>query len=131
MLMASVSRSRVLTRWERSSSQETRVKRSMGRDWRVASESQRDQSMASHVAESSPRRSTTVCGVKSARGKKYGDGSKSGSSQAENALRNASGEPRYTLERLMPEVASSRASLGKKRDMVVRRVTCAVARKEL
>src|SRR3984885_10242823 len=102
----------------------------MGRDWRVASESQRDHSMASQVADSSPRRLTTVCGVKSARVKKYGDGSKSGASQAEKALRNASGEPRYTLERLMPEVASSRASLGKKRDMVVRRVTCAGARKK-
>src|ERR1700691_1487374 len=103
----------------------------MGRDWRVASESQRDHSMASQVAESSPRRLTTVCGVKSARVKKYGDGSKSGSSQAEKALRNASGEPRYTFERLMPGVASSRASLGKKRAMVGRGVTCAAGRKEL
>src|SRR5208283_1770412 len=108
-----------------------RVKRSMGRDWRVAAVSQRDQSMASHFAESSPKRDTTVWGVKSARVKKYGDGSKSGSSHAEKALRNASGEPRYTFERLMPEVASSRASFGKKRAIVVSRVTCAVARKEL
>src|ERR1700733_13267739 len=131
MLMASVSRSRVFTRYERSSSQEMRVKRSMRRDWRVASASQCDHSMPFHLAESSPKRETTVCGVKSARVKKYGEGSRLGSSHAENALRNASGEPRKTFGRLMREGAGSRASLGKKRAMVVSRVTCAVARKEV
>src|SRR3984957_14870783 len=101
MLMASVSRSRVFTRYERSSSQEMRVKRSMRRDWRVASASQCDHSMPFHLAESSPKRETTVCGVKSARVKKYGEGSRLGSSHAETALGNASGAPRKTFEGLM------------------------------
>ena len=67
MLIASVSRSSVFTRYERDSSQEIRVKGSIGCASRAASASHCIQGRACHAEVSSPRRPATVRGVKSAR----------------------------------------------------------------
>src|SRR5579863_6098868 len=131
MLMLSVSRRSMLTRYERVSSQETAVKRSSCAVSSAAFAIHCHHGEFFQVSEDARRSSPAACGAKSVRVKKYGCGRSAGWMNAELALRILSGRVPLDAPERPTRTAALRRNSGANRALAISRETCAVARKVL
>src|SRR5579859_613553 len=123
MLMASVSRRSMLTRYERISSQETAVKGSSGAAWAAAAVIQADHSESSQPARLARRSCDTVRGGNSVRVKKYGCGKFAGPENAPASLRIESGCDLNLANARKEAVPAARNGDGSHRENAIIRAT--------
>src|SRR5487761_279206 len=125
MLIVSVFRRSMLTRYERASSQETAVKESSRADSSAAALIHRDQSKFFQLSRLA-RSFETDCGGKRVRVKKYGCGKSAGPENALAAFRIASVRELRAAHARKGRTPASRSGDGSKRENDIMRATCGV-----